>query len=303
MRLPKGQGFLFRPASDAAGHGRPRWTVLVAGGAVTACILLLVLFVGAAYRGEAARLRAENAGLRQQIDRLEQRLALLRADLDAAYHLQETVATAVGVTPLDPTVREAGVGGREAPAMPPLPGLGAADGSRVAALDHGIDKLVRQARLQTQGYQTILDTLQARAAVRSRIPSIRPVESGWLSSGFGVRMDPFTGKPTLHEGLDFSVGVGTPVHATADGVVGEVVFERGFGHCIVVQHDARTATRYAHLARTLVQRGARVRRGDVIAYSGASGRVTSPHLHYEVLVGGRAVNPLPFILEPYAWRR
>ncbi len=282
----------------------PRWALLAAAlGLITIAVLAGGFLAGYGERAAAARLRAENGDLRGQIDRLEQKVALLRADLDTSYHLQETVAAAVGVRALDPTAREAGVGGRSAAVVPSAAGLPPAQQTRLASLDLSLDKLLRQAKLQSQGYESILDTLRARASARDRIPSIKPVDGGWVSSGFGSRVDPFTGKPTVHEGVDFSVGVGTPVHATADGVVREVTFERGFGHVIVIQHDGRTATRYAHLARPMVTAGSVVKRGDVIALSGASGRVTSPHLHYEVLLNGRPVNPLPYVLENYAWRR
>lgn len=286
----------------------PRGVVLGGGAGVLVLLVLAVCFLSGLGRRPAGSvggprdLAAENAGLRAELGRLEQKVSLMRQDLTASFRIQETVASTVGLDTLGSAVRAAGIGGREPlPVVPTLTG-GRAD-ARLAGLDLTLDQMLRQAKVQRQGYQAILDTLNRQASRRDRIPSIRPVEGGWVTSGFGVRSDPFTGRAALHEGVDFSVPFGTEVHVTADGVVREVLFDRGFGHCIIVQHDARTATRYAHLSRILVEKGASVHRGQIIALSGRSGRATSPHLHYELLIAGRPVDPLPHVLEGYAWRR
>jgi murein DD-endopeptidase MepM/ murein hydrolase activator NlpD len=149
----------------------------------------------------------------------------------------------------------------------------------------------------------MLDTLSARDEVRARIPSIRPVDTGWLSSRFGFRKDPFTAKQTFHHGLDFSTPVGTPVRTTGDGVVQSVQQQRGFGKVVKINHGDGVVTLYAHLDEILVKKGQTVTRGDVVARSGNSGRSSAPHLHYEVRVAGRPVNPASYILDSYAARR
>jgi len=149
----------------------------------------------------------------------------------------------------------------------------------------------------------MLDTLTDRETVRGRIPSIRPLDTGWISSRFGFRNDPFTTKQTFHRGLDFSTPVGTPVRVTGDGVVQAVQQQRGFGKVIKVDHGDGIVTVYAHLDEALVKKGAKVARGDVIARSGNSGRSSAPHLHYEIRVSSRPVNPLSYILDSYASRR
>jgi len=270
---------------------------------VAGAFALAACFVAGVGRdGDGAReTTGDPVGLAQEIARLEQRVSLLQADLAAAWNLQESVVAAVGLDTIGVALRQAGVGGREP--LPAAPPEADPEALRVQSLDVTLDQLLRQARLQRAGYETILDTLQERSARRGALPTIRPVDGGWLTSGFGMRADPFTGRPTFHEGLDFSVPMGTEVRATADGMVRDVVFERGFGHMVVLQHDARTTTRYAHLSQPLVARGQKISRGDVIALSGRSGRATSPHLHYEVLVNGRPVNPHSYIFDDYARRR
>ena len=125
-------------------------------------------------------------------------------------------------------------------------------------------------------------------------PSLWPVE-GRLMSSFGSRTDPFSGEGAIHTGVDLSAPQGTPVHVAADGIVVRAEWMGGYGRLVVVDHGNGLQTYYGHLSRFDVVPGQEVRRGDIIARSGSSGRVTSPHLHYEVRMGGTPVNPYPFL--------
>lgn len=125
-------------------------------------------------------------------------------------------------------------------------------------------------------------------------PTLWPV-SGRLLSSFGSRTDPFSGDGAFHSGLDMSAMQGTPVHVAADGLVVEADWSGGYGRLIVVDHGNGMQTRYAHLSQFNVVLGQEVRLGQVIALTGGTGRVTSPHLHYEVRIGGAPVNPYPYL--------
>jgi len=125
-------------------------------------------------------------------------------------------------------------------------------------------------------------------------PSLWPVE-GRLMSPFGVRTDPFSGEGAIHTGVDLSAPMGTGVRAAADGIVVYAEWRSGYGRLVIVDHGSGLQTYYGHLSHFDVVEGQEVRRGDIIAQSGASGRVTSPHLHYEVRVGGTPVNPYKFL--------
>jgi len=114
---------------------------------------------------------------------------------------------------------------------------------------------------------------------------------GPVSSGFGFRQSPFTGGISAHQGVDFSLPVGSHIYSTGEGIVREVRFNPTYGLVVDIEHSPRIITRYAHLKKAFVTEGERVCRGETIALSGASGRATGPHLHYEVLVDGRARNP------------
>lgn len=133
--------------------------------------------------------------------------------------------------------------------------------------------------------------VERRQALASATPSIWPI-TGWLSSGFGSRKDPFTGAQDFHPGLDISGDRGQPVVAPADGTVTTAAYSGNYGNLVSIDHGFGLATRFGHLSRFAVSAGQQVRRGDVIGYVGSTGRSTSPHLHYEVLVNGQLTNPL-----------
>jgi murein DD-endopeptidase MepM/ murein hydrolase activator NlpD len=125
-------------------------------------------------------------------------------------------------------------------------------------------------------------------------PSLWPVY-GRLMSTYGSRSDPFSGEGTFHPGVDLHAPVGTPVRAAADGIVMHAEWVGRYGRLVVLDHGNGMQTWYAHLSRFFTVPGQDIRQGQVIAYSGASGRVTGPHLHYEVRVGGTPINPYPYL--------
>jgi murein DD-endopeptidase MepM/ murein hydrolase activator NlpD len=137
-----------------------------------------------------------------------------------------------------------------------------------------------------------LDTLQQGTIA---IPSVHPVADLQFTSNFGIRSDPFRGTAAMHAGVDIPGPVGTPIYATADGIVDRAERAGGYGNLIEINHGKGIQTRYGHLSKILVADGARVRRGQLIALMGSTGRSTGPHLHYEVRIDGHAVNPVPFL--------
>jgi murein DD-endopeptidase MepM/ murein hydrolase activator NlpD len=127
------------------------------------------------------------------------------------------------------------------------------------------------------------------------VPSIKPVANLEFTSLYGVRSDPFRGTAAMHAGVDIPGPVGTPIYATADGVVGRSGWVGGYGNLVELEHGKGLQTRYGHLSKLLVAPGTRVTRGQVIGLMGSTGRSTGSHLHYEVRIGGQAVNPAPFL--------
>jgi len=127
------------------------------------------------------------------------------------------------------------------------------------------------------------------------IPSTMPVQGTNFTSGYGVRSDPFRGRAAMHAGVDLAGPTGTKIHATADGFVGRAKWVNGYGNLVELDHGRGIQTRYGHLSKLLVRPGQRVKRGEVIGLMGSTGRSTGSHLHYEVRVDGKAINPTPFM--------
>ncbi len=127
------------------------------------------------------------------------------------------------------------------------------------------------------------------------IPQFMPADKGSISSGFGYRRDPFNGGGAMHSGLDFRAPYGSPIYAAADGVISYVGYKGGYGKTVEISHGNGLMTRYAHMSRYSAQVGQRVAAGRLIGAIGSTGRSTGPHLHFEVRVNNRAVNPRPFL--------
>jgi murein DD-endopeptidase MepM/ murein hydrolase activator NlpD len=128
------------------------------------------------------------------------------------------------------------------------------------------------------------------------VPSDKPVKTAAFTSGYGVRSDPFKGRAAMHAGIDLAGPVGTPIYATADGTVSDAGYNSGgYGNLVKIDHGRGIETRYGHLSAFLVRPGQRVTRGQMIGRMGSTGRSTGSHLHYEVRIDGRAVNPIPFM--------
>jgi len=161
-----------------------------------------------------------------------------------------------------------------------------------------VDKLKKQMVIQSKSYDQIADMIKNQAQMLASIPSVQPVENKKLlhmASGYGWRIDPIYKIQEFHKGMDFTAPVGTAVHVTGDGVVEVVNYSfEGYGNEIIVNHGYGYRTRYAHLSAFKVTPGQKVKRGDIIGKIGTTGKSTGPHLHYEVLKNGDAVNPVYF---------
>lgn len=134
------------------------------------------------------------------------------------------------------------------------------------------------------------------------VPSRTPLDSFRTSSNFGMRSHPVIGGLRAHKGLDMAAPTGTPIYATADGLVSKAEWFGAYGNFVSIGHGGELETRYGHMSRMAVAAGQRVRKGDLIGYVGSTGRSTGPHLHYEVRVAGQAVDPTPYMTESGAER-
>tara|TARA_B110000881_G_C18502941_1_gene477920 strand:+ start:120 stop:1106 length:987 start_codon:yes stop_codon:yes gene_type:complete len=161
-----------------------------------------------------------------------------------------------------------------------------------------IDELKRKMYIQTKSYDELIGLANNKEELIASIPAIQPVSNENLirmASGYGMRIDPFLKVKRMHYGVDFSLNKGNPVYATADGKIKTVKSSfGGLGKYIYINHENGYMSVYGHLDKFNVKRGQRVKRGELIAYSGNSGRSTGPHLHYEIIKNGKKVNPINY---------
>jgi murein DD-endopeptidase MepM/ murein hydrolase activator NlpD len=166
----------------------------------------------------------------------------------------------------------------------------------IASIKDGIDWLSKEATTQEQFLQELSLAAEQKSSRWAATPSIWPVK-GWVTSGFGPRVSPFTEKPAWHDGLDIGAAANAPVQAPAQGRVTMVSFDPKLGNLVKLDHGFGIETLYGHLAKALVKEGQRVKRGEVVGLVGSSGLATGPHLHYMVKVYGQALDPVKYILE------
>ena len=240
-------------------------------------------------RAEVKTQRVKVTQLAQNLVDLDNGMSRLRTfeaklrtafDLDRDYYSQESLA---------------GIGGGEQTLTDMLNGMDARQKELVGQIDRDLERLRSEVMVQEQGFNELITFLDDQKSVLASVPSIMPTK-GWITSGFKRRNDPFTGRKTWHRGLDVSTNVGTPVVAPADGVVTYSGQKVDFGKIITIDHGNGYKTRYGHNSKLLAKRGQRVKRGQVIAFVGNTGRSTGPHLHYEVIRNGVPVNPKDYIL-------
>ena len=241
-------------------------------------------------------LEKENAVLRESVDQYRIDLETLNGQVAQNFNFQKKARLLAGLDEIDDDVAEVGIGGPSFAYVRSLSVLDEDMQAKVESFESNMDKLLRQAKLQEDSYTAIIDALSKEKDLHDSTPSIRPVKHGYLSSRFGRRMDPFTGRLTAHRGVDYSVRKGAPIYATANGVVAYTGKWSRFGLVVEISHGHGYVTRFAHVSKIFVKKGQHVKRGDVIARVGATGRATAAHLHYEVLKDGKHKNPLSFII-------
>jgi murein DD-endopeptidase MepM/ murein hydrolase activator NlpD len=204
------------------------------------------------------------------------------------------------IRPIDkPASGESDLQAGAAPGENDLTGLRSkapAEADLAAAVKESIVWLGKEADAQEQSLQELSVAAEQRSSRWAATPSIWPVK-GWVTSGFGPRVSPFTEKPAWHDGLDIGAAANAPVQAPAQGRVTNVGFDPKLGNVVKLDHGYGIETLYGHLAKTLVKEGQRVKRGDVVGLVGSSGLATGPHLHYMVKVNGQTFDPTKYILD------
>ena len=188
-----------------------------------------------------------------------------------------------------------GVGGSDPTLSDSAHTMGKAHKELVLSMHRSLDNLDNEVALVAQDKTGIHKFLEKQRTLLASTPSIWPTR-GWVTSRFGYRTSPFTGRREFHKGIDIAARRNAPIIVPADGIVESIERNRGYGRLLTVRHGYGVVTRYAHLQKALVKRGQYVKRGDTIALVGNSGITTGSHLHYEVHLNRVAVNPYRYIL-------
>ncbi len=227
--------------------------------------------------------------MRENLDAMAQKVGEMQAKLIKLEAMGERVSGLAGVKPeelrqIAPGATRGGQGGPFVPARTPsLDQLN----DLVSSLDEATE--------QSNDLFTMIESrLFEKRLAALMVPNSSPV-NGHVGSGFGFRSDPFSGRAALHTGLDFPADVGTPIMAAAGGMVRSTDFHAAYGNLLEIDHGNGLVTRYAHTSKILVKAGDLVRRGQVVAQVGTTGRSTGPHLHFEVMVEGVLQNPAKFL--------
>ncbi len=263
----------------------------------------IFLVLGFAIFGGAESLRTmqlqkANSLLVAEMEALKDRLGAVQGELEFLAERDAELRTLAGLDLIDAEVRMAGVGGPGSPdpSDHPLHALDAELGETAFAAAWDLRALERRARLLRESMAEAADSLEAHRDLLESTPSILPTV-GNLTSGFTMaRMHPIHNRALPHEGIDISAPRGTPIMAAAKGVVTFAGRRSGYGLVVEIDHGYGYSTLYGHASELLVRAGQRVTRGEMIAKVGSTGLATSPHLHYEVHVGGRPVNPMNYVI-------
>lgn len=286
-----------------------RWLV---GGVATAALVVIAaasLLITPWGTPGARLVAAENAELRRELAAADQRFLALEDTLGELAKREGQMRVLAGLTPAESTTEATS---DELALTDDAPALNASLGSTVAtglgdrrrpflgrlgwSTRPSLDRLMERATALARGFDEVTDTLKVQSERVKALPSIMPT-SGWLSSEFAKsRFHPILHENRPHNGIDLTAEIGTPIVAPASGTVVYAGWDKGFGRTVEIDHGHGIRTRFAHCASLSVRRGQRVTRGQLIAAVGNSGLTTSPHLHYEIHVNGRPVDPLSFVL-------
>ncbi len=244
---------------------------------------------------ELSRLRKENRQQRVQLLALSQKIDQINGKMQELREFDHKLKVMVNMEAGEESGQFLGMGGSSTSAFDPDQGVEKAHRNLVRLMHRSLESLDDEVSICTRDKKELFKYLKNQKAMLRCTPSIWPTK-GWISSGFGTRVSPFTNQKEFHQGLDICTRRETPIVAPADGVVSEVGSNYGYGKILSVKHGYGLKTRYAHVHEILVKKGEYVKRGQTVALVGSTGRTTGPHLHYEVHLNDVPVNPLRYIL-------
>jgi len=270
---------------------------LYIGASVAVILLFANLFLSAEFfddkvnTAELERLRVENQELKENYEQLRWNLAEVEDRYTDLVQKEVMIRTIFDLPEINSEERQLGIGGPISPRFEKM-----SETEKVAMkTEVEIDRLLRLSKFEIEKYGEVEQELLDLKDRLEHTPSIWPSQ-GWMSRGYGMKFDPFTGYKQMHRGVDIANHTGTMVIATADGVIKTTQTSSGMGKFIVINHGYGFQTRYGHLSAIKVKPGQKVKRGDIIGLMGSTGYSTGPHLHYEIIRNGNFLDPQKYIL-------
>ncbi len=299
-KMPK-RSFIFtivKPEKDSiVSYGLTYLKLLIAIFIIVGCLTTISYLLSQSIHGlntnyKLVQLKNENNLFKQSVASIEEKIDNLNSTLNNLEERNNQIRITAGLSLPDITY---GVGGPESSIKTTLINPPELQNTKInlGNLENRINTLLYNTR-------DLEEVISSKILEISHFPSIRPVKGGWYSSGFGQRIDPFTGETEDHPGLDISIKPDSEVFASAAGTVKAVnttvIKNKGYGKYILIDHGYGYETLYAHLSKIYVKEGQQIKRWDLIGLTGNTGKSTAPHLHYGVLVNGEPKNPFNFIL-------
>ncbi len=254
---------------------------------------------GILYNTKLTEMQKNYSDLSSTVVNLHNRVETLNSQMSLIEEKDRAVRTYADLPEIDESVRELGIGGVMVNENVKIDKLLPDFTSTITLLELDIDALTRKVKLELSSYEDIYDKVQENSDRIKSIPTIRPINGGYLNAGFGYRIDPFDRVNRFHYGLDITANNGIPIYSPADGVVKIARYMGGFGKSLKIDHGFGYTTFYAHLSKFNIERGKQIKRGDIIGYVGNTGRSTGSHLHYEVHYYGKPQNPLDYFFSGY----
>lgn len=264
---------------------------------LTMAVGLVILYVNYFESPKELLLKNEVKEMEFYYQNIEQDLEKVKKQLAAMEYRDDNIYRAVlGAEPIDKNIRQGGVGGSDR--YEDIKNKNIDHEDLIVQLQSRVDHIKRKIYIESKSQDDVVTLAENKEKLFAAIPAIQPVankELIALASGYGMRIHPVYKVLKMHTGIDFAASIGTPIYATADGVIDktEVSFS-GYGKVIEIDHGFGYRTRFAHMHGFAVRQGQKVKRGDLIGYVGDTGLSTAPHLHYEVFVNGIHVNPIHY---------
>ncbi len=252
------------------------------------------LLLETAYSHRIAKLRKDNVDLQNLVEQFEDRITDLQQEVAVLSEMDQNLRIQAEIPGINSDIRQVGIGGTMVEVSTDMDYLLSSKDISLASITERLNSLQRSVNLEQLSYEAIRDSIKNELSRLNVTPSIYPVVSGDITSGFGWRIHPITGEWETHQGVDIGVRSGTPVYSTADGRVITARWDTNLGTYIKINHGNGVYTVYGHLNQIDVGEGQWVTAGQQIGESGNSGRTTSPHLHYEVRVYNQAQNPINY---------